>query len=122
MKSILKWILVVGAVLCGLLLMGLLFLNGTWMSQSITSFGHGSMIYGGRHSTFGVWPSYGGLVWGIIFSLLILGGLFLAIRSRPKTELASSDQSDDPLKICPACATDLEPNWKHCPFCGFDLS
>jgi hypothetical protein len=116
MKSVLKWILVVGAILSGLLLMGLLFLNGMWMS-----FGRGGMMYGGRHATFGVWPSYGGLVWGIIFSLLVIGGLFLTIRSKPKTELASGSPSDDPWKICPACGIDLEPAWKHCPSCGFDL-
>ena len=120
MKSILKWILVVGAILSGLLLMGALIFNRSWVGQSIIPFGHG-MMYGGHHATFGGWTSYGGLIWGIILFLVVIGGLFLAIRSKPETNPASGVRSD-PLKICPACDADLEPNWNNCPFCGYELS
>ena len=120
MKSILKWILGIGASLSGLLLMGMLIFNTGWIDQSAIPFGHG-MINGGRHSTIGGWTSYGGLFLGVLFCLLVIGGLILAIRSKPETNPAS-DARPDPLENCPACNADLEPNWNHCPSCGYDLS
>jgi hypothetical protein len=56
MNNTLKWLLAGGAALAGLLLIGAMMLNPMWVGQSITSFGHGTMMYGGHHSTFGVWP------------------------------------------------------------------
>jgi hypothetical protein len=120
MKNILKWILVVGACLSGLLLMGTLIFNTGWIDQSAIPFGHG-MINGGHHSTFGGWASYGWLIFGVFFCLLVIAGLLLVIRSKPETNPASGVRSD-PLENCPACDADLEPNWNHCPSCGYDLS
>jgi hypothetical protein len=121
MKSMLKWVLVVGAILFVLLVVGMLIFNFSWMGQSSLPYGHGMMMYGGRHSTFGGWISSGGLIFGGLFFLVVVGALFLVIRSKPENELASADRSN-PLEVCPACAENLEPSWKHCPFCGYDLS
>jgi hypothetical protein len=121
MKSILKWVLVVGAILFSLLVVGMLGFNFSWMSQPSLPYGHGMMMYGGRHSAFGGWTFSGGLIFGGLFFLVIVGALFLVIRSKPETDLAS-DARSDPLEVCPVCAENLEKDWKHCPFCGYDLS
>ena len=120
MKNILKWIIGVGAIFAGLMLMGTLIFNTNLGGQFLSPLGHG-MVYGGRHSTFGGWASYGGLIFGVFFFLLVIGGLFLATRSKPETDPAS-DVRRDPLENCPACDAHLEPNWNHCPSCGCDLS
>ena len=120
MMNILKWILVVGAILSGLLLMGMLIFNTSWVGQFIIPFGHGTTS-AGNHSIFGSWTSYGGLTFGVLYFLSIIGGLFLVIRSQPQ-RVPDSGVKPDPLGICPACAVDLEPNWDHCPSCGYDLS
>jgi len=117
MKSILKWILVIGIILSGLLLMGSLIFN----QSSVTSFWHGGLPYAGHHSTFGSWTAYPGIIGGVIYFLLLIGGLFLAIRPNLKTSPASEVRSDA-LETCPACDADLEQKWNNCPFCGYDLS
>jgi hypothetical protein len=121
MKNILKWFFVVGAVLSGLILTGALFFNRMWVRQYATSFGHGGMMYGGRHSAFGVTSSYGGIILGIILLLVVIAGIFLAIRSMTESDPASGVQRDL-YETCPACTVNLEQNWKYCPSCGFDLS
>lgn len=120
MKNTLKWIPVAGAILFGLLLMATLIFDRMWMGQYITSIGHGGMMYGGRHSAFGISPSYGWMFFGGVLLLMIVAGVVVANYSTTKANSASDVRK--PYETCPACAIDLEPGWKYCPSCGFDLS
>jgi hypothetical protein len=119
MKNKLKWILAIGAILSGFLLVWALMLNVSWMGQ-FSPVEHG-MFSGGHRASFGGMTSFVWFILGPIVFLLVIAGLFLASRSKPDANPALSVGSD-PLKLCPDCAGELEPDWKNCPSCGCDLS
>ena len=119
MKNTLKWILAIGAILSGLLLVWALMLNVSWMGQ-LSPVEHG-MFYGGHRASFGGMTSFVWFILGPIIFLLVIAGLFLASRSKPDVNPALCVGSY-PLKLCPDCAGELEPDWKNCPSCGCDLS
>lgn len=102
-----------------LIITSALMLNISWMGQ-FSPIGHG-MFYGGHRASFGGMTSIVWFILGPIVFLLVIAGLFLASRSEPDAnpELCVGT---DPLKLCPDCAAELEPNWKNCPACGCDLS
>ncbi len=119
MKTTLKWILPIGAALSIFALFGWAFINRLWMDQRFFPAGY-DMMRGSSHHSF-VMPgtSYGGVIVGAALLMAILGIIFVA--SRSKTQPGGEAQPE-PLDNCPACDADLVPAWKHCPYCGYDLS
>jgi hypothetical protein len=119
MKTTLKWILPIGAALSIIALVGLAFFNRLWMGQRFFPVGY-NMMRGGSHHSF-VMPgaSYGGLILGAVLLTVVFGIIFVASRSKAQS---GAQAQPEPLDKCPACDADLVPAWKHCPYCGYDLS
>ncbi len=76
---------------------------------------------GYSHMPYSAWSPFGVLIFGAFILLLIFGILFLVIRSKTKV-ISATEIASEPLEICPGCGADLEPTWKYCPFCDYDLS
>lgn len=119
MKTTLKWILPIGAAVSIFVLFGLAFFNRLWMGQRYFPAGYNMMRGGSHHSFIMPGASYGGLIVGAVLLLVVLGIIFVA--SRSKTQSGNESQPE-PLDNCPACDADLMPDWKHCPYCGYELS
>jgi len=115
MKNAWKWILGIGAAFSAVVLVGLLFFSRFWMAPSVMTFRHG------MRGNYGAWSPFGVLIFGAFILLLIFGILFLVIQAKPKS-ISTTEIAAKPLEICPGCGADLEPNWKYCPFCDYDLS
>lgn len=119
MKTTRKWILSIGAALSIFALFGLTFFNRLWMSQRFFPVGYDMMRAGSHHSFVMPGVTYGGLIVGAVLLMAVLGIIFVA--SRPKTQPGAEAQPE-PLDNCPVCDADLVQDWKHCPYCGYDLS
>jgi hypothetical protein len=100
-------------------LFGLAFFNRLWMGQRLFTVGYDMMREGSRHSFVIPGASYGGLIVGAVLLIVVLGIIFVA--SRPKTQ-SGAEAQPEPLDNCPVCDADLVQDWKHCPYCGYDLS
>jgi len=120
MKSTWKWILGIGAAVFAVVLIGLLFLNHFWLASYAVTLRHG-MRGGYSLMPYSTWSPFGVLILVAFVLLLIFGILFLVIRSKPKA-ISETEIASNPLEICPGCGADLEPTWKYCPFCDYDLS
>ena len=119
MKTTLKWVLPIGAALSIVALFGLAFFSRFWMGQPYFPMGY-NMMRGGSHHAF-IMPgtSYGGLIFGAVLLLVVLGIIFAVSRSKTQS---GNEAQPEPLENCPACDADLVSDWKHCPYCGYDLS
>jgi hypothetical protein len=119
MKTTLKWVLPIGAAMTIFALLGLTSFNRLWMGQRFSPMGYNMMRGGSHHSLVMPGASYGGLILGAVLLMVVFGIIFVA--SRSKTQSGAQAQPEH-LDKCPACDADLVSDWKHCPYCGYDLS
>ena len=119
MKTTLKWVLPIGAAVTIFALLGLTSFNRLWMGQPFFSMGYNMMRGGSRHAFVMPGVSYGGLIVGVVLLMVVLGIIFVASRSKTQS---GDEAQPEALDNCPACDADLVPAWKHCPYCGYDLS
>ena len=121
MKSTMKWIFGIGAIVSGLALVGLLIFTRFWVSQYNMPFGRGVMHGGYSHSIIRSWTPYSWFILGAFVLLAIFCILLVAIRSKPSTK-SSPEEASKPLEICPVCDMKLIEGWKYCPSCGHELA
>jgi hypothetical protein len=119
MKATMKWVLPIGAALSLFALLGVAFFYRLWMGQRFFPAGY-DMMRGGSHHLFAMpEASNGWLIFGAVLLIVVLGIIFVASRSQAQP---GAEVQREPLDKCPACDADLVPAWKHCPYCGYDLS
>jgi len=119
MKNTLKWVLPIGAALTIFVLLGLAFFNRLWVGQRFSPMGYDMMREGSRHSFAMSGASYGGLILGAVLLMVVLGIIYVASRSQTQS---GAEAQREPLDNCPVCDANLDHDWKHCPYCGYDLS
>jgi len=119
MKTTLKWILPIGAALSIIALFGLAYFSRFWMGQPYFPMEY-NMMQGGSHHAFTMpGTSYTGFILGIVLLLVVVGVIVGASRSQTQS---GNEAQPEFLENCPACDADLVSDWKHCPYCGYDLS
>jgi hypothetical protein len=119
MKTALKWLLPIGAAVSIFALFGLALFNRFWMGQRYFPVGYTMMRGGSHHSFVMLGASYGWLILGGVLVMVVLGVILFANRS---TTQSRAEVQSEPLNNCPVCNAKLEHDWKHCPYCGYDLS
>jgi len=119
MKTTLKWMLPIGAAFLIIALFGLAFFSRFWMGQPYLPMGYNMMRGEPHHAFIMSGASYKGLIFGAVLLLVVLGIIFVASRSKSQP---GTEAQPEPLDNCPACDADLVSDWKHCPYCGYELS
>jgi len=121
MNKTLKGFLVAGAILSGLVLVGLMIFARISVIRYNMPFTHGRMHGGYPHMTVGAWTPYSWYILGAFALLAVFCILLMVFRSKTGAKLASAEEAKE-IAFCPDCGEDVADSWKFCPYCSYDLT